>query len=128
MQQNKTHFSLTDNRQTDVQRDTGKNFKGRQIMGMESSQLQELESENYCEDTLSIKLCEKRLFEGEVVSAQLRSSAHNLKANKEKQAYSRLVGQTILKKYRMLSKANWLITRRMQRWRASPNASPLVFL
>jgi len=62
-----------------------------------------------------------------VVSAQLRSSAHNLKANKEKQAYSRLVGQTILKKYRMLSKLNWLITRRMQRWRASPKASPLVF-
>ena len=62
-----------------------------------------------------------------MVSAQLRSSAHNLKAYKEKQAYSRLVGQTILKKYRMLSKLNWLITRRMQRWRASPKASPLVF-
>ena len=62
----------------------------------------------------------KRLLFGEVVQKQLSLSLKRLNTLRDKQMYGRIVGVSLLKKYRVLNKCNSFIPRRLQHWNSEP--------
>ena len=73
----------------------------------------------------------KRLVFGEVLKTQLATSKQKLKGNKEKQVYARLVGNQVLRKYRLLGKSKHFISLKMRKYGCDDLTRPhlsLVYL
>lgn len=61
------------------------------------------------------------------MTSQLKSSAKKFSSHKEKQVFSRIVGKTIFKKYKLVKKVGFF-SQRLLRWSSVPVKSNLTFL